>query len=61
MSIPERDITTNTMMIVVNWKPIGNPQDGNSPVLSYSLEFDAGTNGDVWEPLIGYLSDFTGL
>jgi hypothetical protein len=61
MSIPERDITTTSDMIVVNWQPIGHPEDGNSNVLSYSLEYDGGTNGESWEALIGYLADFTGL
>lgn len=61
MSIPERDDSTNTKMVVVNWQAIGNPEDGNSQVLSYSLEYDAGTNRESWEPLIGYLADYSGL
>ena len=62
MSIPERDdILTNTKMIVVNWQPISNPEDGNSDVLSYSLEYDAGTNGESWEALSGYLADSLAL
>ena len=47
-------------MIVVNWQPIAAPENGNSNVLSYSLEYDAGTNGEVWETLIGYLADYSG-
>jgi hypothetical protein len=60
MSTPERDEATNTQLIVVNWQAITAPDNGNSDVLSYSLEYDAGTNGESWETLIGYLADFTG-
>jgi glucan biosynthesis protein len=57
MSIPERDSATNTKMIVVNWQPITAPENGNSVALSYSLEYDAGTNRETWEALTGYLAD----
>jgi len=45
MNSPIRNINTNTKEIVVDWNAIGNPENGNSDVISYSLEFDAGTNG----------------
>ena len=61
MNKPERDVATNTQQIVVNWQPIGHPQDGNSDVISYSLEYDAGTKGEVWVALIGYLTNYLGL
>jgi len=58
MSLPQRDDTlTNTKKIVVWWDPIQSPEDGNSPALSYSLEYDAGTNRQEWETLTGYLAD----
>jgi hypothetical protein len=59
MSTPSRNDLTNTVQIVVDWSAITAPNDGNSPVLSYSLEFDAGTSGQVWEVLTGYLADST--
>ena len=43
------------------WDPIYDPQTGNSPVTSYSLEYDGGTEGLAWTPVTGYLSDFTVL
>jgi hypothetical protein len=50
---------TNTMEIVVDWTPLTSPADGNSPVISYSLEFDQGTSQSEWISLCGYLTDFT--
>ena len=61
MSAPQRDSATNTQKIVVNWEAIGSPEDGNSAVISYSLEYDAGSDGETWETLIGYLSNYMGL
>jgi hypothetical protein len=45
MSTPVRDNSTTPTMIVVNWQPIASPDNGNSAVISYSLEYDVGTNG----------------
>lgn len=43
MSEPLRDDFTNTNQIVVDWNAISAPQNGDSSIISYSLEFDAGT------------------
>lgn len=40
MSAPQRDNQTDTTQIVINWNAITAPQNGNSVVLSYSLEYD---------------------
>jgi hypothetical protein len=45
MSAPKRDNATNTEQVVVEWLVIASPQNGNSNVTSYSLEFDSGTQG----------------
>ena len=45
----------------MSWLPISRPENGNSEVISYSLEFDAGTNGEVWVAIVGYLTDSTQL
>jgi hypothetical protein len=45
MNAPYRDDATNTEQIVVDWLAISSPQNGNSNVTSYSLEFDSGTDG----------------
>ena len=46
---------------MVDWQAIGSPQNGNSNVTSYSLEFDSGTDGKVWTALTGYIAAFTNL
>ena len=61
MNAPYRDDATNTEQIVVDWQKIGSPQNGNSNVTSYSLEFDSGTDGKVWTALTGYIAAFTNL
>lgn len=61
MSAPYRNDATNTEKVVVDWQSIASPQNGNSNVTSYSLEFDSGTNGLVWTALTGYISAFTNL
>jgi len=61
MSAPQRGNATCTNMIEVLWQPISAPQNGNSDVLSYSLEYDAGTDGEVWEPIMGYLTSYEQL
>lgn len=61
MSLPTRDSNTNTKSIFISWQQIQAPQNGNSPVTSYSLEYDAGTDGKVWSALCGYLTDFAGF
>ena len=39
------------------WSTIGSPQDGDSTVTSYSLEWDVGSDGQSWVREIGYLSN----
>jgi len=40
MSLPTRDDKTDTTQIVVVWDAISAPANGNSDVVSYSLEYD---------------------
>lgn len=61
MSTPQRGNSTCPEMIAVSWQPISAPDNGNSAVLSYSLEYDAGTNGESWEPIMGYLTSYEQL
>ena len=58
MTVATRDEQTDPSTIFVNWTPIGAPDNGNSEVISYSLEFDANTGGQSWFTLVGYLSDY---
>jgi hypothetical protein len=58
---PARNIKTDTKMIVVDWPAIEAPDDGNSPVVSYSLEYDQGTQMNEWIVLTGLSTEFTDL
>ena len=57
MAPPQRGTGTTTTQININWDTIGSPQDGDSPVTSYSMEWDVGSNGLTWVREIGYLSN----
>jgi len=48
MNQAERSELTNPHEIFVSWQPISSPDNGNSAVLSYSLEYDSGTEGESW-------------
>jgi len=59
MSPAIRDERTTPSAIYISWLPIAEPTNGNSDVTSYSVEFDAGSFGQEWFVLTGYLTDFT--
>jgi hypothetical protein len=40
--------------ITVAMDPISSPMDGGSPMLSYNLQWDNGTNGATWTSLVGF-------
>jgi hypothetical protein len=46
--MPTRDSATTTQSLVVNWIALSVPQNGYANVNSYSLEWDAGTDGQQW-------------
>ena len=52
MLAPTRDPETNTVQIVVDWLPPVN--DGYSEIVSYNLQWDAGSDGETWTNLIGF-------
>lgn len=54
MSVPVRNDFTDTTKIVVDWSSISSPEDGNSVVISYSLDFDQGSNQNSWSTLVGF-------
>jgi len=56
--MPERNYDTDTTKIVVDWQSISSPEDGNSDVNSYSLEYDLGTKQNRWSVLTGVPTDF---
>lgn len=55
MTAPIRDAGTSSSKIVVDWTAITVSADtGDSAILSYNLEWDAGSVGSTWVDLIGY-------
>jgi hypothetical protein len=61
MSEPERNDETDSAKIVVDWSAISDPENGNSIVISYSLEYDSGTNQNQWTAVTGLTTDLTDL
>ena len=57
MQPPQRGASTSTTQIEVFWDTIGSPEDGDSAVTSYSLEWDVGSEGQTWVRELGYLSN----
>ena len=60
MHAPIRGINTATNQVQVDWSTIAPPDNGDAEVTSYSLEWDANTNGASWVSLVGYLSNYLG-
>lgn len=54
---PTRGTETGPAQIQVNWSSLSTPEDGGSPVLSYHLQYDNGTNADTWVDVIGLTPD----
>ena len=55
MSTPQRDDHTTPTLLHVTWTPLVAAADiGSSPITSYDVEWDAGTEGGSWEHLQGY-------
>lgn len=52
MSAPTRDPSTTQDTIVINWLPLSSPQNGDSDVTSYNLQW---FSNDQWKGLVGIL------
>lgn len=57
MAQPSRGTTTSTTQILVDWIALAAPQNGDSAVLSYSLEWDAGNFGTNFISLVGAVAN----
>jgi hypothetical protein len=58
MHAPVRGASTATNEIEIDWSELTAPDNGDAEVTSYSLEWDAGTDGSSWVSLAGYLSSY---
>jgi len=59
MNAPVRDsAVTTTAQIKVSWEALSAPENGMSPVLTYNLEWDAGTDGVTWAEVVGETTNY---
>jgi hypothetical protein len=59
MSAPTRGLATGETEIQVNWSPLSSAtQTGGAPVISYHLQWDAGSGGATWSDLAGLATNF---
>lgn len=59
MGDPRSGANTNVNQIHVEWDALASPDNGDSAILSYSLEWDSGTSGATWTVLVGVSTDST--
>ena len=52
--VPQRGSTTSPSQIEVDWSLLLPPTNGDSDILSYNLQWDAGTGGSVNINVVGY-------
>lgn len=52
--VPYRDPATTQSAITVDYVSLSGTATGGAPILSYELQWDAGTNGSTWTSLTGY-------
>lgn len=53
MAAPTRGSGTTESQIEVIWLPLTGDNTGDSPITSYNLQWDAGTNGAQWFDILG--------
>jgi hypothetical protein len=59
MAAPVRDsAATTTAQIKVSWTALVAPANGMSDVLTYNLEWDAGSDGAAWAEVVGETTDY---
>lgn len=54
MAAPTRGSATSTTELVVNWVALSSPQNGDSTIYTYNLEWDAGTAGVTFTSIHGF-------
>jgi hypothetical protein len=59
MGDPRRNSGTTETKIVVEWDSLTDVSTGDSPIITYYLEWDQGSGS--WTELIGLSSDYTTL
>ena len=60
MSSPTRDDQTNPEQVVINWIALDAPENGDSQVLGYNVQWDKGTSGVTWSDVSLPVQSYTG-
>lgn len=60
-TLPRRGSDSSSSQIQVEWDALVSPNNGDSTILSYNLQWDAGTSGVTWTDLIGHTTAYTSL
>lgn len=60
MNQPTRDASTNPEQVVINWIPLTAPLNGDSEILGYNVQWDAGTSGMTWSDVSLPVQSYTG-
>ncbi len=61
MAAPSNGPLTDEYRIDVFWTALTTPDDGDSAITSYNLDYDNGTGGFMWYSLVGLIPDRLGL
>jgi hypothetical protein len=57
----ENNDLTSEVQLVFNWSQmLSNDLTGGTQIISYNVQWDYGTNGEQWESLAGFTSNFIG-
>lgn len=56
-----RDSATTDIAIIVNWLALSSPENGDSDVIAYNLQWDRGSQGANWYDLYGVLPQETAI
>jgi len=56
MALPTRDSLTTSSQVVVAWTALSSPENGESTITSYGVQWDQGS--ETWVELVGETSDY---
>jgi hypothetical protein len=59
MTAPTSGSQTTESQIEVTWTAMTAPSNGGSAILSYHLQWDAGTSGTTWTDVVGLSPSYT--
>ena len=58
-ALTENNDLTSTLKLVFSWDALVTEEEtGGTSIVSYNVQWDAGTNGQFWSNIVGYSSNF---